>query len=226
MGEVILSDREMEEEKGRVAWGKLEELVFENRWVVAGGLLGLIFLGGGFFLVRAGIFEGTRVEVIEESSTGNTSSTGSGVVVEIAGEVMSPGVYKLEAGSRVEDLLVASGGLSAKADREWVEKNLNRAARVLDGAKIYVPSVEEVSSEEWVVRTGLGSGIVGGATSKGLININTASQAQLESLWGIGPARASAIIEGRPFSSVEELLTKKIIPSNVYERVKDEITAQ
>src|SRR3989344_1087747 len=57
-----------------------------------------------------------------------------------------------------------------------------------------------------------------------LININTASQSELESLWGIGPVYAQNIIEQRPYSSVEELLTKKIIKQNVYDRVKDQIS--
>jgi len=56
------------------------------------------------------------------------------------------------------------------------------------------------------------------------ININTASQNQLESLWGIGPVTAQNIIEQRPYSTVEELLNKKILKTNVYETNKDKLS--
>lgn len=220
--ELILSDEDVEEEKGRIPWRKVEKFVFGNRWAVVAGLGGLLLLGAGLFLLRVGVFEGTKIEVIEDPST-SSEQAGQDIVVEIAGEVISPGVYKLGAGSRVEDLLVAAGGLSVNADREWVEKNLNRAAKLADGAKIYVPAPGESPAVVSTKGTGT-TGIVGGA-SVGVININTATAAELDTLWGIGPARAQAIIEGRPYSSVEELLARKIIPSNVYERIKDEITA-
>ena len=63
-----------------------------------------------------------------------------------------------------------------------------------------------------------------GSESEKLININTASQKELESLWGIGPVYAQNIIEHRPYSSLEELLTKKIIKKNVHERNKEYLT--
>lgn len=193
---------------------RLELLIFENRWAVAAALGGLILLGAGIFLLRAGVFEGTRIEVIEsdeEARLRQGFGEAKEVVVEVAGEIINPGVYSLPPESRVEDLLVASGGLAANADREWIAKGLNRAAKLIDGAKIYIPALGETNTPEVGVPA--------------QININTATAAELDRLWGIGPARASAIIDGRPYSSVEELLTKKIIPSNVYERIKDEITA-
>lgn len=191
----------------------MEELLFRYRWPAAAALGGLILLGAGIFLFRAGVFEGTRVEVVSDSDS--VSDSGGRVVVEIAGAVIKPGVYKLGSDDRVEQLLIAAGGLSANADREWVSKNLNRAARLVDGQKIYIPGVGE-SVKGTTSSTG---------SAKSLININTASASELDTLWGIGLARAAAIIEGRPYSSVEELLTRKVIPSNVYERIKDEITA-
>jgi len=132
----------------------------------------------------------------------------------LAGAVMQPGVYELPSASRLKDLLARAGGLSASADREWIEKNLNLAQKLEDAQKVYIPSQMEtegeVAGEETVV--------------SGKININTASASELDTLWGIGEARAKAIIDNRPYSSVDELQTKKVIPSNVFERIKDEIT--
>lgn len=68
----------------------------------------------------------------------------------------------------------------------------------------------EVAGEETVV--------------SGKININTASASELDTLWGIGEVRAKDIIDNRSYSSIDELLTKKVIPSNVFEKIKDEIT--
>ena len=59
-----------------------------------------------------------------------------------------------------------------------------------------------------------------------LIDINTATKAQLEPLKGIGPARAEAIIKGRPYKGKDELVEKKIVPQNVYDDIKDQIIAK
>ena len=67
-------------------------------------------------------------------------------------------------------------------------------------------------------------GVVAGTQVVGKININTASVSELDRLWGVGPATAEKIIGGRPYSSVEELLSKKAVKSNVYERIKDEVS--
>ena len=64
------------------------------------------------------------------------------------------------------------------------------------------------------------------APAAGLIDINTASQAQLEPLKGIGPARAEAIIKGRPYKGKDELVQKKIVPQNVYDDIKEQIIAK
>lgn len=139
------------------------------------------------------------------------------IFIDLGGAVEKPGLYELPADSRISDLLARAGGLAAEADREWVEKNLNLAQELSDGVKIYIPSEGETVGEE--------SGKVAGASASivGKININTASTSELDTLWGIGEARAKAIITNRPYSSIDELLSKKVIPSNVFERIKDEI---
>ena len=141
-------------------------------------------------------------------------------MVEVSGQINKPGVYNLSAGSRVEDVINAAGGLTSEADTEFVEKRINRAARLSDGQKIYIPSEEENSK---IPNSQNSNNEILGVLDN-LININTASQSELESLWGIGPVYAQNIIEQRPYSSVEELLTKKIIKQNVYDRVKDQIS--
>jgi len=141
----------------------------------------------------------------------------SKIVVEIAGEVIRPGVYEFSGESRIDELLVRAGGFTANADREWISKSLNRAARLVDGQKIYIPAKGEVVSN---VVTQL-SGNSGGAG--GVVSINTASLGELDKLSGIGQVRAQAIVDNRPYLAVEELFSRKVLPKSVFEKIKDKI---
>jgi competence protein ComEA len=159
-----------------------------------------------------------------EVLSGTTSGEGTGeIAVEIAGEIIKPGVYKLPMGSRVDDLLVISGGFSASADRKWTDKYLNRASKLTDGQKVFIPSVNEQLGVLSAKNTG-GDQTVSStfsSDSNTLININTASLGELDSLPGIGPVYGQSIIEHRPYSNVEELLSKGALKSSVYQKVKD-----
>ena len=200
------------------------EILYKFRFQILFVLLGLLLVGVGLFLSKKagwlGLDSSSKVEVLESSTEGQDGI--GGVVVEVAGAVQSPGVYQLSEGARIEDALIAAGGVSADADREWMEKILNRAAKITDGQKIYIKHIGEESANILGVSSGSGGGLP--ANSEGVININTASQKELESLWGIGPVTAQNIIEHRPYSSVEELLQKKILKTNVYETNKDRLS--
>lgn len=187
-----------------------ESLWEQNKVPVILGLIGILLVSVGilttlFFYQQ----KEPEIEIIAgEEETGT-------IWVDLAGAVMQPGVYELPSDSRYKDLLARAGGLSAGADREWVEKNLNLAQKLEDSAKVYIPSQMEMESGE----------VAGEETAvSGKININTASASELDTLWGIGEVRAKDIIDNRPYSSIDELLTKKIIPSNVFEKIKEEIT--
>lgn len=148
------------------------------------------------------------------------------IVVDVSGEVISPGVYKLSSNSRIKDALVKAGGLSGNANREWVEKNLNLAKKVADGMKIYIPGEGSKSSESSEgSKSNKGSGnenIMGSSISS--VNINSANQAELEELPGIGPVTAGKIIENRPYGSIEELIERKVVGNSVFEKIKDKIS--
>ena len=143
------------------------------------------------------------------------------LVIHAAGAVMTPGVYRLPDPSRVDDVIVAAGGLAADADQDV----LNRAARVGDGERIFVPQKGRVLPSVVVggsaaaanvgVMPGGTSGVSGAATNTpgdagGVVDLNAASTEQLDTLPGIGPAIASRIIEKRTrlgrFRSVNQLL--------------------
>jgi len=155
--------------------------------------------------------------VIQKAS--EAEELGSKLVADVAGAVMKPGVYELKGNARVNEALIAAGGLGEEADREWVEKNLNLAAKVTDGQKIYIPS--EGETEKVAPLQGKGTTLM---TRLDLVNINTASSAELDTLWGVGEATAKKIIDSRPYGAVEELLTKKAVKNNVYEAIKDSVS--
>lgn len=191
-----------------------QKFFWEYRFQILFSLLGFLLLGIGVFFFKSQESRSSGIEILNEEEARE-------VVVEVAGAVISPGVYQLETGARIEDALIAAGGFSEDADRIWTEKMINRAALVTDGQKIYIPNENQ---SDPVSASFLGTSDSISESQDALININNSTQKELESLWGIGPTYAQNIIEHRPYSSVEELLSKKIIKSNVYERNKDKLT--
>jgi len=197
------------------------ELFFKYRFQILFFLIGAILIGLGLLLVKDSRITSSKIEVLESTTEGLGEDLE--IVVEVAGAVEKPGVYKLTKGVRIEDALISAGGISADADRLWMERSLNRAAKLVDGQKIYIPRKDEQISGVSIDNSG-GYQTISSSQGSGLVNINSTSQKELESLWGIGPVTAQNIIEQRPYSSVEELLTKKILKSNVYERNKDKLS--
>ncbi len=196
--------------------------------------LPLIFGVIGVVLLVAAV--GLVVRTVQNSSdvvftTSSTSSAQTKIHIDIQGAVMKQGVYEFTDDSRVGDALTISGGLTAGADRQWVAKNLNRAAKLIDGGKIYIPSLIETSegkTQNPNIKTqnpsdlNNSSNLLGVTTN--LVNINTASQAELEALPGIGPVTANRVIAGRPYQTVEELKNRKIIGQSLYNKIKDLLT--
>lgn len=152
------------------------------------------------------------------------SSAPAPIVVHAAGAVTRPGVYRLEASSRVSDLLDAAGGVGADADVD----RLNLAAPLADGARVYVPRRGEPDpGAPLAVDLGGVPGAGASPGSGGKLDLNTATAAQLEELPGIGPATAAAIIDHRerngPFRSIEGLLDVRGIGPAKLEQIRDAV---
>lgn len=183
----------------------------------------IILSGAGIFLLLVGLriyFSRTQaqVEFIEQAA----SSTASAKIkadfkVEASGAVVKPGVYTVKPDSRVQDLLVLAGGLSVLADRDWVAKNINLAAKLTDGGKIYIPTQGEV-------KTNVFSQTVSAGSSTKTVNINTATQTEIEALPGVGPVTAQKIISSRPYGAIEEVLSKKAVNKGIFDKIKDQVS--
>lgn len=172
------------------------------------------------------------VAAAAEPVEGDPDDAGGAVFVHVAGAVSSPGVVELPSGSRVVDAVRAAGGLRPDADPDRV----NLAAELVDGQRIVIPAVgQEVPPE--VVPTGP-SPAAGGATSSGgvpgaggatgPVDLNTATAEQLDSLPGVGPATAQAILSHReqhgPFRSVEDLIEVRGIGEAKLDGLRDLVT--
>ena len=172
---------------------------------------------------------GTSVEreaedALSDDAAGSSkkSSSAAEVYVDVDGAVASPGVYRLKEGARVSQAIDAAGGLTAEAD----VTGLNRASKVADGQKIYVPKVGEHQAVTAGGGADGGAVVTSGANdAAGLVNINTASAAELQTLSGIGPSMAQSIIDERtkngPFASVDDLMRVSGIGEKKLAKIKD-----
>ncbi len=128
------------------------------------------------------------------------SASSPAIVVDVAGAVVSPGVFDLPAGARVRDAVASAGGLAEGADASSV----NLARRLSDGEQVYIPDEGEAAS--------------------GVVNINRAGSADLEQLPGIGPVFAARIVADRmdngPFASLADLARVPGIGASVVERLE------
>ena len=135
------------------------------------------------------------------------SSTPGQLTIYVSGAVASSGVYTLADGSRVQDAIQAAGGLVPGAEAE----RINLAALLKDGQQIDVPGI--VSSSH---------------VNAGRVNINIASVSEFETLPGIGPTMAQAIVDYRiqygPFLGIQDILNVPGIGQATYERIKDYLT--
>lgn len=141
--------------------------------------------------------------------------------VDIAGAVKKPGIYQLEIGQRVADLLASASGFTKDADQTYVAKTLNLATELKNQDKIYIPflSENEISSKSSNIT--LGSSSTSDLTS---VSVNQASSAQLQTLSGIGEVKAQAIINNRPYSNLEELVSKGVLSENLLNDLKAQIS--
>jgi len=187
-----------------MAKNDIEDLLKNNKWQLILGFLGLVLILASIFLIAQSSHP--EIEIIPVDEEENKT-----IFVDLGGAVQKPGLYELPSDSRLNDLFIRADGLALDADRVWVEKNLNLAQKLKDGLKLYIPFKSDKSK------------VLNTSTSEGKININTASLGELDSLWGIGEKRASSIIDNRSYQSIEELIEKKIIPQDVFEKIKEEI---
>lgn len=190
-------------------------------YVLIGLLAGFILAGALFIVTR--MPSGEPVKLLP-------SPTQPSITIQIIGEVVHPGVYSFTQGSRVQDAVDAAGGLLSTANTTAV----NLAAKLEDGQQVTIPSqsgaltnsssLSNPSNAPFLVLT------TPTVAAANLLNINTASLAQLDTLPGIGPTTAQKIIDYRtqhgPFQKIEDIMNVSGIGPSTFDNIKTLITVQ
>ena len=194
-------------------------------------IVGLVLIGIVFLLIFQRLktkndfeeFNEENLIIVEEEK--ETPKEKEYIIIHITGEVNNPGVVKIEKGSRVIDAVEKSGGLTNNAD----QNKINLAYILSDGQKIYIPSIYD-EDENAFIEEGIGQNMAEEFSLNKLkekININTATQTELETLTGIGPSTALKIINFRKengnFKNIEELKNVPGIGEAKFNVIKDDI---
>jgi competence protein ComEA len=202
-------------------------MVLGDRIAIGALVSAVVALGLGAWLVLAplggdaggGAFLDPLAAIPSQSAAPDTGGpTGGTLVVDVEGGVARPGIVQLPGGSRVADAIAAAGGYSPAADLPAAAAQINLASALHDGQQVLVP-----------LQGGGGAGSDGGGGSGGggLVDLNSASADALDALPGIGPVTVQKIIAARadqPFSTLEELVERKVMTSSQLKGIRDLVT--
>lgn len=209
---------------------KVIEKLKKNPHYIKAAIIGIIIIVAFLFTLGAdkeddGISiesQGSAAEIFEKMEESETQVKTT-IVVDVGGAVNNPGVIELPEGSRVYQAIEKAGGVTKDGDL----KQINQAILLNDCDKLYVPSFQDSEMQATPSNNG-GLGLVSNSSSgTGKININTASNEELESLNGIGPVTANKIIDYRTingrFDAIENIMEVPGIGEKTFAGLKDSI---
>ena len=206
-----------------ISFEKIKETSILYKIPLGLGVVGALSIIIGFFLILR--HPKSTIQFTTDEASESAGPIGE-IMVDVEGAVTSPGVYTLPVGCRVADAVAKAGGFSSSSDTLWITKNLNQAQKISDGTKLYIPTKGEVVVKEANVFGVSSGGVVVGSSAHGQTNLNRASKSELEGLYRIGPVTADKIINNRPYQTIEELLSKKVVSQSVFDAIKEEITIE
>ena len=206
----------------------------KNQKIFFGGLTVLIVAVICYYIMtKSTLVDYTEIDAINNYVVEQEEQKNKDIVIHITGAVVNEGIVTVKEGSRISDVIEAAGGYLTTADFSKV----NLAYIVLDGQKIYIPSIEdieEIKENEYISNSSGNNVIIEDAspekTVKGdvKVNINTANETELETLSGIGKATAAKIIEYREengkFNSIEDIKNVNGIGEAKFSNIKEKIT--
>lgn len=199
---------------------RLRALWEQYRIYVIVAAIAVVVAGG----VAAKAFEHPAPTLAEPLATATPAPTE--LVVDVEGAVIVPGVHRLPPNSLIDDALAAAGGLMPEADLDRVAREVNRSDKLKAHQKLYIPFVGERTVANTLGTAGAAGGSDG--SSGELVNLNTATAEQLDTLPGVGPSTAKKIIDYREehggFNSVEDLNEVSGIGDATFEKLKDLVT--
>lgn len=182
----------------------------KSGWLLAYGILIGLLAGGLIFLLGAPT-QGEPIKLRPVPTPGP-------ILIHVSGEVVNPGIYSLPVNSRIKDVVESAGGLTEQAD----DSRINLVALISDGQKIQIPAKPVPQNIQAENVTIIPENFVYP------IDLNTANQAELESLPGIGPKTAQAILSYRDehgfFKTVDELVDVPNIGPATLQKIRDLVT--
>jgi competence protein ComEA len=206
--------------------------VFHGFSYLLGLLTALVLVGGSTLLLRRTDPPPIVLHpppTAAPTATPLPTATPAPIIVFVSGAVVRSGIYSLAPTARVADAIAAAGGVTGEANSAIV----NQAEPLWDGAQVHVPSLvttAEVVSEPPTGVSGVaassGPAVAQSGGGGGLINLKTATATDLESLPGIGPSKAAAIIANRPYSTVDDLDRVPGIGASTLEQLRPLVTVQ
>ncbi len=143
------------------------------------------------------------------------------ITIDIEGEVTKAGIYEMLSGSHIYDAVKVAGGYTKNADRTYIARYYNLAQLLHDQDKIYIPS--RIDTQQIIMPQTEDAVSESEKNIIGIVNINTATLDELNSLPKIGAITAKKIVDNRPYSSIAELIDKKVVGPAIYEAIKESI---
>ena len=206
----------------------LEILKEKKNYLIVGAIIVLIIIYCIYnnFSTNDELIEEQNILVSSEDSEENVNDEDEEIIViHVTGAVNTPGIVRLEEGSRIEDAIEAAGGLTEDSDIS----DINLAYVLEDGVKIRIPTIDDKENGESYIIEGSGDNIIleenTEASSDTLVNINKADETELDTLPGIGPSLASKIIQYREengnFKKIEDIKNVTGIGDTKYANLKD-----
>ena len=201
--------------------------------VLAVALLVLVVISGTIYMRQEKATEISLGEAIELKEAAAPTPTGEAVEISpkeisvyICGNVKSPGVIKVKEGTRLDEAVLLAGGANEVADLTAV----NLAYKLADEDMVFIPKKGETLQSSGKVVPGVNTVKSVAVNKPGKVNINTAGAGELDTLDGVGPATATAIIQYReqngPFQSIDEIKNVKGIGDSKFDSIKDSITVE
>ncbi|MBP6993818.1 SLBB domain-containing protein [Candidatus Woesebacteria bacterium] len=150
------------------------------------------------------------------------------IYVDLSGSVEKPQTYEVDQGTRLFRLIEMAGGLSAQADKPYIQRNYNFSVILQDQQKVHIPSVYEVrdgyfTEKHRLVTLDMNTTSIGKpvdqASDGSLISLNESSLEVLKSLSGVGDVTAQRIIAGRPYDQVQDVVDREIIKQSLYDKI-------
>lgn len=193
---------------------------FDKKLLIIACFLILIVCMAIYFFTKEDDFE--NISVNEVYFSPQVTEVPEKIIIHIDGEVINPGLVYLPTESRISDAIEAAGGKTELANIT----SINLAYPLKDGQKIYIPSIYDIDNVS-VIQNDAGQNVImnDSSSSSNIININTATKAELETLNGIGSSTASKIIDYRTkngkFTKIEDLMNVSGIGENKFNAIKD-----